>query len=152
MTVRTGGCPEPQDSFASRRNATTDGVQVHLGRNGTELVALTDRHGSTIVEFWPGTGQFIIEAARRFGSVVAVAVDASPVMLHRLRHSLAVAKIGNVEVVGGGDRTRPSGAEVSRVRHTPSAGRPGRFRSSLGSTRIQTPIRAEQRDGARIAR
>jgi len=54
----------------------------------------------TVVDLGAGTGQFTIAVAPRAGRVVAV--DVSPVMLERLRASVANARLANVECIAAG--------------------------------------------------
>lgn len=96
-----------ETATAGRENLDAAHVQRYDSKEDAQATAEVDvlaRVGvgtaSTVVEFGAGTGQFTIEAARRFGSVVAV--DVSSVMLDRLRHKLNSAEIDNVDVVEAG--------------------------------------------------
>ncbi len=96
-----------EESTAGRENLDADHVRRYDLREDADAaaeVALLARLGlgsdATIVEFGPGTGQFTVEAARHFRSVVAV--DVSAVMLDRLRDKLTAEGLGNVEVVEAG--------------------------------------------------
>ena len=96
-----------ESSTAGRENLDADHVQRYDAKEDADaatevevLAGLGLGANSTIVEFGPGTGQFTVEAARRFRSVTAV--DVSTVMLDRLREKIDRDDLRNVEVVEAG--------------------------------------------------
>lgn len=94
-------------THAGRENLDPD----HVARYDAKMDAGAEREvellkaegfgvDSTLLEFGPGTGQFTIAAARRYGHVIAV--DPSPPMLAALERRLSSEKVQNVEVVNAG--------------------------------------------------
>jgi 2-polyprenyl-3-methyl-5-hydroxy-6-metoxy-1,4-benzoquinol methylase len=93
------GAKQPERFNPKRADVLDDRTRFTYARPADLLALLDLVPSATLLDFGAGTGLYTIELARARPDVRVLALDEQPEILERLRDSVAVSGVSNVEVI-----------------------------------------------------